>query len=50
MYKAVRMFNYKDGLGLEQEALKGVCEVEEPRTISSSIARTPTPSWASSSR
>ena len=29
MYKAVRMFNYKDGLGLEQEALKGVCEVEE---------------------
>ena len=25
MYKAVRMFNYKDGLGLEQEALKGVC-------------------------
>lgn len=29
MYKAVRLFNYKDGLGLEQEALKGICEVEE---------------------
>ena len=29
MYKAVRMFHYQDGIGLEQEALKGVCEVEE---------------------
>lgn len=26
MYKAVRMFHYQDGIGLEQEALKGVCE------------------------
>ena len=29
MYKAVRLFNYKDGIGLEQDALRGVCEVEE---------------------
>ena len=29
MYKAVRMFHYQDGIGLEQEALKGVCEGEE---------------------
>ena len=29
MYKAVRLFNYEDGIGLEQEALKGICQVEE---------------------
>ncbi|MEI3123509.1 MAG: hypothetical protein V8S81_06935 [Oscillospiraceae bacterium] len=29
MYKAIRLFNYKDGIGLEQDALRGVCEVEE---------------------
>ncbi len=29
MYKAVRLFRYQDGLALEQEALKGICEVEE---------------------
>ena len=29
MYKAVRMFHYADGVGLEQEALKGLCEVTE---------------------
>jgi len=29
MYKAVRLFHYNDGLGLEQEALQGVCQVEE---------------------
>lgn len=47
MYKAVRLFNYKDGIGLEQDALRGVCEVEEhvctTRTRSSAPARTPTP-------
>ena len=29
MYKAIRLFNYKDGIGLEQNALEGICEVEE---------------------
>lgn len=29
MYKAIRLFNYKDGIGLEQTALEGICEVEE---------------------
>ena len=29
MYKAVRLFKYKDGIGLEQDDLRGVCEVEE---------------------
>ena len=24
MYKAIRLFNYKDGIGLEQDALRGV--------------------------
>ena len=33
MYKAVRLFNYKDGIGLEQDALRGVCEVEGGKLV-----------------